>query len=276
MNFQNKMIELKKGDSEKLEGKVIVYSRLNCPDSSSGNCSNNGRVFAMYATDNSDDFAKRVKSSREVLEESDDNHLQKIKEGLLGLLGIKLEHVNIYAAPIHIDSEEELLQSEEDVVFAGEYSCPQNCMNAVKTALDFYVLRLMDQMIRASKTDNPCEEDKQQPQKTYQEDFESKDPNGRRLKAYLMDTYINPMINTKGKGKFKRLAPLKQDFERFGQGTQFVSDISNICRLMERNMTLKNLNLIGAYVSKLVAVHAEDFETAAKLRDQIAELTKKK
>jgi excinuclease UvrABC nuclease subunit len=64
---------------------------------------------------------------------------------------------------------------------------------------------------------------------------------------------------------------LKRGFLKFSEGTPFEKDAIEICNLLE-NVGSASLKLIALYTNKIVAVHKQDYEEAAEIRDKIKEL----
>ena len=267
------MLEFKKGNQENLEGKAIVYSRFKSKDGNGirPNCKScdkecpvtikDGVILALYFATNITDYMEKIGVPQEVIEAGEDIE-KKVRE-ITDKLGEKSK-TPMYAVPITITSETDLLLGSEDILFVGEYSDTRRCVKAVLSGLELYFLMFCEQLERKHDLD-PCQD--QKTKLTYK-DFE-----GESIRKQIIDNYLVPMLDAQRYGDSKKFREAKKRFIRFSAKAPFFTDTLDLCKAILNTEKTPNTNLTDAFLAKIIAVHTEDYSAAAELRDRIRELT---
>lgn len=119
------LIKFVKGNINGLEGKAILYSKLKTKKGH--------QLLGIYLTLNPMDIVEKFNEPLEFAEKVEKT-IKKYKNC-----------THAFIVPIFIESEGDLMLGEEDVIFAGIYSCPKRCQEAIKSSFNLYLLRVMEQ-----------------------------------------------------------------------------------------------------------------------------------
>jgi hypothetical protein len=273
----NKMafIELKKGDINNLEGKVLAYAKImDTPEEFSDT------VIALYSTTNPVDFKERF--SDIPLEDLDD--LEKIVgETRVNENNEKKdfndfgdEHKKVYSlfCAIFPTTLEEMKIAQEDVLDLGEFDCPAQFKFAAMGAVQLYIANYDRQRRqKAGMSDNQKnEENKGYEEKENLATYSSIDTD---MTKYLQLNYIAPImfeIETDNMTGAKKRA---EDFLRFCDESPLLDDAYSMVAVLNSNKSQKRTNLLYAYFNKILAIVSERYIDAAKIRDEIKEMKNK-
>lgn len=259
------MIKLVRGNSEKLEGRVISFSRFE--DLKNENSNLERPIFGIYASINLDAFLEKIGADNRMRREFEEKE-KKIKEEIRKK-DSRLKVFSFYAAPIPIRSEAELYSGNEDLLDAGIYFSLENCCEATKMGIDLYNIRLQEQIIKEKITskkitlENPPL------------DYENYTSVKKELKEYITTHFIIPYLESKMHRDSLRAKHIEASLLEFSQGAPFIGDIHEILKLIKLEQK-PDLNLISDYINKIEAIHNEDYEAAAHYRDKILSRNKKK
>jgi len=247
------------GDEDNLEGKVIIYSKLKRDSDLTDYIDK--EIFAMYVATNPEDYVEKIGVPEYMIDDII-SQLEETTQKLSQRSEIKI--VSAYIMPIHAASEDELRLEPENLFYVGEYFDPKSCMAAVYKGAEFYLLMFEDQLSTNHKLGNLSKEEYCGP--TYH-DFEGKD-----IKEYVIKNFVKPMIEAKQCNEDKSFKDIKRDFIGFSAGSHFISDVLDLCSYINKHRLNINTNLSDAYIDKLSAIHIENYEKAAKMRDEIGKL----
>jgi len=139
-------IRLVRGNPNKLEGRVICFSRLKDKELIKAGVPS---IFTVFATDNFEKYIQRVASNRQevnYLREMKRRADKEIKENCGGMiLG------GIYSSQIRLKDESELYNGGEDIVHTGEYSNPLSCAGSIKFGIHLYFFKYDEQNMDSTK-----------------------------------------------------------------------------------------------------------------------------
>jgi len=278
------MINLVKGDMDSLEGKVLVFSRL---ESQTGE----NPILALYAATNPLDFVEKIGAPREMVSDLEkqtkigaENAIKMIQKELNDTFcpGMKIEPVvlPVYITNIPISSEGDLYLGDEDVIDAGVFSNPAACFEAMTMGVKFYLNKHEDNVgkkhglneekekadgVRKAKPE--CE--RQAPEINY------KNIDRREFRRYVTENFVAPILDSYRDGERHRTSAKEAEFIRFSAQTPFASNVVELIDVMGGAKDNPNIPLIEAYVNLIVAVREEDYKTAATMRDRIKEIRNK-
>lgn len=274
------MIHLVKGDENKLEGKVIAYSKFTGDMSeflspkalekilskgiSKGELNEKGRgsLFAMYSSPDLQDIIKKSGAPREYEE-----FIQNKVEGAFKKMPRKKFRINVFTTTISSFSEEDIPILPEDVIYTGSWAHPARCTESIFSALTFYNL------IYTEQRDNKIKSIHENTIRTGSfENYRAvpKDSLGK----YIMQNYIGFMMDANKNGELNEFSKLQARFLKFSEGSHFMGDAMNICKSLNTGRDkAPDLRLIEAYIGKIQAIEMERYEEAAKYRDTIKSLT---
>jgi len=265
------MLEFKKGYPENLEGKAVVYAKIYCETKKAEKCekcpaylSKEDIFFAAYASNNILEYMEKMGAPEEIIENA--KGLEKSLLNLLEKEGRKTSgKMPMFAAPFNVESEQDLLLGQEDVIYLGEYSSLSRALISVKSAVELYVSSFQEQVEKKHGVDS--DEGKQENPITY------KDFAGESIRNYIIENFIIPMVNVHtGIAAHKNMKSIKRDFIRFSATAPFFSDVLDLCDAIEKSPIVINTDLTDAYINKIVAIHKEDYTIAAEMRDKIKEI----
>jgi len=250
------MIELLKGNVDNLQGNVIVFSRLEANEEE--------KIVAFYMSTNPLDFLERFALPREALEEMErqTETLQKKFEQVKSEMNAPFAEAKIlktYCAPMDIENEADLYLGEEDVLYMGKYSSLGLCLSAAQVGVQCYLLRHEDNLIRQHHLEEKLEEKKP----TY------KDVDKDSLEQHLLREYVVPLIDSYTYRRQEDAKNLTRDLIRFSSRAPFASDVLALLKTITGNREKPDMDLVEVYLKKIAAINKEDYETAARVRDQI-------
>ena len=259
------MITLTKGNWDNLEGKVLIYAKL---DNEAAAKHFGTSLVCSYSSSDILNLAEKVG-----FEDKVDGIAQKIKEfnemtaSKFSKDGIKVVAIPFYSAPIFIEDEKDILIGNHDIVFAREWDRFESCVQAVEAGTRIYALKYMEQTIKKYELDNPHSDKKSEAKLLADETYTAYA--GKSLKNVLIQNYVAPIMDAKNRGETERANVLGVKLVHFIQGASFAVDGFELLTLAKRAESKRDYDLIDSYLNKIDAIHLERFEDAAKYRDVI-------
>jgi hypothetical protein len=245
-------MDLVKGDWEDLKGEVIAYSKYLSPN-------DNIISFASIATHDLNHFSLEHCISQEKKQQLELKAKMSRKD-----TGDRGNLVFFYGTEMIGMEEAEILSSSSDILYVGQSVSTARADFMLKLGLSYYFVQFEEQF----NIKNPSVE--------YQrKKYEHYSMFNGDLYSFLFDAYTVPMIElgrNKDEESKRKLAELKLGLIRFCKGTNFFDDAKFICSLV-RPGEHSDETLIEEILTKIRAVHQEDYLVAAKSRDRIAELS---
>ena len=274
-------MELKKGNWDNLEGTVLIYSKLknfknpgeSITDKNGKHPLPDGSVMNLYCSFDITNFVNAVGVPKEVLEDiikkAKDSIENKFKEDGIHS-SVKMDDPLCIAPLINIRTEEELFSNplKGDILFVGNYDNEEDIGRFMNIATTYYFDRFHKQMKRGLPLESNGNTEIFS-MKTY-EDIEK-----GQLKGYLSKEFIVPMVGSAGID-VQQMNRYIRAFVRFSEisavSKHISTDVHELCRHVQDNRTNINKELIETYLNKMDAIHREDYEEAAKYRDEIIKL----
>lgn len=274
------MIKLVKGKLDRLEGRVLTYSRFTGDIRET--MSPEGRkefekaveilgkedllksrvACTFFGCSNPIEFVKKVKEYIELDDEAQetlDESKNEVGEGGL---------IPFFMAQLPILSEEDIMSSDGDVIYAGSYGHPLTCLNASVASLNLYRMKFSDQIIESvakSREEKKAKEKIVIPEKIAYTQIPKQE-----LPEFIYKNYIIQMMNAKRDNKGKEYKTLEDQFIFFGKGSHFQNDIVDLCKFLSSSSgDIKDTPIITATINKIQAINTENFEAAARYRDEI-------
>jgi len=253
------LLQLERGDLDELEGRVIIYSMYDQPESDAEQ-EGAEEVIAMFFSTHPADFADKLGMPEGGLAEMAEKEAQQRAEHEAGSLGV----APLYGAPIQLEASDIKIASE-DVVFSGRFSDVKKCRTSVQIAAQLYVLRYSEQLlVRSGMGSGPGAEASGTEQANYG------DIPSEEMRDHLQARYIAPIMHALEDDNCGEAIGVAQDFVRFcGDHGPLTDDAYALAAAVRAAPGTHTTPLIHAYCEKLLAVVDERFEEAARLRDQI-------
>lgn len=250
--------KLVKGDEEHLQGRAIIYS----------NCERNGLVlgtFAMYLAARLEDYVCKMNVGPEaagVITKRWEERSAELKRSF-GAGGF----LPFYNSQMPDLSEEEILASEEDVVFTGNYDNPVWCAQTINAAIPFYVLPFIQQDRRGMPASIHGLESRivawETPQLANAE---------IEFLAHIAGTYVMPMMFTQITGHTRGLEAVASQFREYCGQFNLGRDAERLCEIIQSMGGDGQIGIVQRYLQKMGAIVAQRYEAAARLRDEIGQL----
>ncbi|MFA5084316.1 MAG: hypothetical protein WC475_02965 [Candidatus Paceibacterota bacterium] len=248
------LIKLVKGDANNLQGKVSVYSKLKEPKDGE-------HIFRVYVTTNPKDMFEKLEAPDSIMEKT------KILETLIGQIHTAsnksgLEIVPAFGLHLPVESEEELLDSKEDVLFAGEYSHRIRCVDSVGDSAKIYMLNFEEQLQR--KSDINLDIKGLMPKKSYL--------GAKNLADELTKNYVIPLADAVQYGSKAEAARLKAELHDYCMGSRFFSLVPDLIKTIEDKANPNRNTLISLNLNLIEAINAEKYEDAASINKDIKQI----
>ena len=254
------MIRFLRGDPNNLEGRAFLFSRLDNPELITKK--KYPEVFGIYFSTNPDDFCKNTDIPGGMVDEMK-TRLEKFKEISKEKKNIPVLSVFIYE--FTLNSYSEVHSREGDLVEAKPCVETRDCMDIARAAQKIYEIAYRDQYLRGLEAMVP------EPQNVLEtEKFDSylqveKD----ELDGYLLRNFVDPLIDSKRRNNSAQYQVLKSELITFCEGSLFMRDVLEIIKLVEFPKKHIDAELIHAYLNRIQAVNAENFEVAAGITQAI-------
>jgi len=246
-------MELKKGNWEKLEGKVMIYAKYFCPLKKDANprCATcdiaNGELLG---------YLLKKQGELKILPDDAPPELKQIAETLEGLANkIGIAPILYDERPVDLESEIELDSFEGDVLYAGGYTSPKRVKQAIIAARNYYAANFEEQLSKGSEK-CACEEGELDYGFSTETDFADK----------LLETFVNPMIAAKEKGEKDNFEKLKKNLCNSAKGQQYYKLVE---KMIKRIDIESQPDLIYAYVKQIDAVYGGKMKLAATFGELI-------
>jgi len=257
------MLEFKKGNPEKLEGKVVVYAE-NLGLCGEERCAKLKYPY-LFATAN---LAEQEEIKERVEELMSTELVEKLKE-----MGAPQEVLDALKDPENrpkifpmacrqgeFDSLDEIKQMDADVIYAGKISCISMAMQCLMGIAQAYMMNYITQLEESVKTNGVVKPTFTDRYTNYSsDDFRKK---LCELVGGLMDT-----INNQNYDAFNQI---KANIVAFTRSSPFFPDVTNLIGIAQTGIRNK-LNVMDLYVEKIVAICAEDYKKAGQLDKKIKE-----
>jgi hypothetical protein len=281
-------IEQKKGDPNRLDGRLIVYASIDIDPSEIINMKHpvasmvhNGLLVAQgnfKEQSNLRDFLKSEMgvSLEEGLEQIIDKldgleaalDPQKLKEKLENMDELQ-DFIPTPAKIVPFHSEEEMMEQEGDVFWTGYFKNIGNAVLSVNAFPIFYQARYREQEIESIRSEIENLIAQVEGNQTTGEHFTQSDIDpAERIEKTFIPNLLHNRNNTK---EFKKTV---EEFRRFLSGYPYSDDIENIISMISETdeLTEKQLRILDLYAKKVKAVYREEFKEAEKIREQIKAL----
>lgn len=260
------MIELRKGDWNNLEGRLVSYSKLTNKELAE---QIETPLMAMYASFDPLDFIERMglnedgKRVIESLKQSAEKTVEDFRKK-----GVNITAMPLYGAPIVYEDEQDLMEDQNDIIFAGEWERPECCVEATQMGVRLYTMKYMESFLKKHNVDTPK-------QKVIPKEQRYTEYIGKSLRTTILNDYVNPIIDARNSGDLERANILGLRLVHFVEGSNFVTDGLELISIAKNAKSKKEYDLIDCYLNKIDAIHLERFEEAARYRDAIVAAKKR-
>jgi hypothetical protein len=165
--------------------------------------------------------------------------------------------------------EQEAFARPGDVVYAGEFMTLQMTLRANEACRELYLLKYNTvelQKLKLNK-ENPSQTNLPREHTNYSTLEKPK------LKPYVSMHFIEPMINSRKKGRSAQNLELKAqitEFIDFFRNSLFTRDILEVVKIID-STGMVDRELIYAYLDKISAINQERYELAGSIAQKIRE-----
>ena len=219
-----------KGDPKNLEGKAIVFSYY---PASPAQRERYGSDTIMHFITNSVDFIEKLGITIEA-----SGYPASLSYDIMLLFYCTTPPI----PPI------DLILGSEDVIHAGFHDNQIKGEAAVEVTHHLYLQAFLHQWHT-------------KPLPTHQ------DIKPGSLEQYIMSNFLQPMFGARRANSHTGFSAVQRSFLRFSDGSDFDLDAHNLCALYAGEVW--DSHLTKAYVEKICAIHAADYEKAAQARDRV-------
>jgi hypothetical protein len=250
--------KFKKGSMEDLEARVVVASQHVIPFKPK-----EGTFHLMFGTSDRDAFFERAEEAKL---DDDMTHM------VVDVSEIEDPDHPWYQIPLPpVETELELQALPERVVLdAGRHYHQYTTSFALSMTMRRYHHHI-ESLLRSGQLAGTIA-----PQETYEAFKGGK----KEILDHMNFKFINPMIYAKLEGNTQLLERLRGKFMRFFTGAphEYVDDATQICtKISALHGSFPDTKIVDKLAERLAAVHGEDYETAARLTNELknAEHTKR-
>jgi len=246
-----------------LEMRVAVYAKLAHPPSEEDMVSSHplgldDGLFVIYAGDDPCGFYERIGAPEEFIE------LIGVQQRISPPKGA----VRVYSSFLPASSEDAIRNGLEDVIRVDVQDTPSESIAATSAAMGIYLF------FRTKLQRNKVQEVEEE--ETVYEELELPEPEHysqikESLIDYLADWFFTPLMRAYHHDDDELLEKIKQDLYVFVRDAPFEADMYELCDEIMVGYELRQV-IIVSYVAKIEAIHQEDYEKAATLRDKIYRL----
>lgn len=250
------MFEFKKGDTNNLEGKLLVYAFLDKTGIELPRGIEVVKYPAMYASTSPLDifYFKGCKRNR---------YMENIWQNLNNEMSSMAEKNNIktlqiFCVPSVLETLDNIQEIDGDVLYAGRVNhlvlIPPLLTDLVSAYMINYASQLekrigVEDISSLSATGN------------------YRDYNPEKLKRVLYDM-VGRLMDAVNKRDEKEEKMVVREIRECTKGSVFFPDIVNLVGIA-RTHKRRKLDLISAYIDKIVAIYDENYEKAARLKKEI-------
>lgn len=246
------MYKLKKGNPEKLEGKVFAY--VHNLDSSQ----NGPKYPAIFASTSPLDLL----SYQGITPTSENQGLWKMAQEQIKSLNEKKDSCSL--SPILgvfdiLDSLNDIPTIKADVLFGNEVLNIDSVLPNLTGLITAYMTNYMTQLEKKSNSATS------QVQINFKDSFKNYDGEGLESNLYkLSGELLDSLYQKDGKREKETIAKIKL----FAEGASFYPSMLNLIG-MAQTMHPKKLDIISSYISLAKAIHNQDFEKAALVKKKL-------
>lgn len=243
-------MDLKKGDWDNLEGKVMVYAKfigdVSTLEPDQQEHAREHPFIALYFSSDAEDFKSKACVPAELFEHDSDIAEKAAPK-------IPTIYSGLYAS---LAVEDGFFDGDHDVLFIGEVRDVDNGFTCLQLAGQFYMTRYLDNWGATKGVEKPEE-------KVTYANFHGD------LVPYLTSTFLSPL---------QRAIDEPDEFEEIRKAfIDFSADASPVIRksiehLCDAISVGSGLELTDSYLMQIKAIHEQEYEEAAILRDRIKEL----
>lgn len=241
------MLDLTKGDKNNLEGKVEVYAKIDTPEGE--------KILSAFATIDALAFIEELGLSSE----EGKDITEKMEEMKQNLPSEAEYSIPVFTTPPRVLEEVDIMVKNCDAVYVGKFLQPAACTKSIFLTTELYVIKYHNQMLQKAGAVS----EKIKPEINHSNVQTN-------IREYLLRNYVIPMLDSNRHGESREFSQTASNFVSFSQGSKFERDVLELCALMRTKNP--DLELIDLYLNKIEAIRDEKYETAAKIRDQIAQL----
>jgi len=244
---------------------VIVYTPH--PDDAGDDASPaNERTIAIYFTTHPADFTERFG----VPEGGMDDLARTASGAPPSRPDDDANVLPIYAAAVELTLAD-IKIATDDVVCAGRFHSVERCRAVVQLAAQMYMVRYSEQLVARSglsaEDEDAPEDTTRTAAQTYQQVPEA------QISDHLQTHYIAPIMHALEDADQNEARRIAQDFLRFcGRSGPLTADAYALAAVVQSSGADHKATLLYKYFEKILAVTAERFEDAARLRDEIEAL----
>ncbi len=247
------MFELRNGDPEKLEGRVLAYVENLHPHCE--NC----KYLGIFVTSNPLDMLDfKSQEAHETAQEAW-NALKKEFDNLEEKLGGKvipmIAHGMKFASQEDADTAGKKLNA--DVLYAGKVMGQDMARDVLMSAHTIYLANYTTQLMQRMDTASV--------ESTLQERYDSYQGADLKFKLYAM---LGVLLDAVGRKQAKDLQRSIADLRTFAQGAPFFADVVNVVELAKTDRKDK-IELMSLYIEKMGAIHCQNYESAAEIKKRI-------
>ncbi len=252
------MIRLIKGNENKLEGRLISFSRLE----DEATLDSERPIIALYCTQDMLEFIEKMKIPPSVAEELK-NAQEKLYEDIQKR-GEKIKIFSSYIAALPDVTQENLLSGTEDVLDMGTYLSVDRCMDATKLGVEIYTMNFEKQLLKKVGLLGKLDTKKNIAKPTLESySLVRKD----EMKKYLLENFVVPIMDSRIHKDENRARYISSDLVNFCKEAPFSSDIFELLEVLKN--TRSNPQIVDDYLNKIEAIYSERYEIAAIFRDKI-------
>jgi len=245
-------MDLKKGDWDNLEGKVMVYAKFigDVSTIEPEPLQEHARelpFISLYFSSDAEDFKSKVSAPAEHFEHGSDIAEKATPK-------IPTIHVGLYA---QLATEDGFFTGDHDVIFVGAYRNTKIAFENMKLAGQFYMMRYLDNWGLTKGVEKPEE-------KVTYANFRGD------LVPFVTSTFLSPLlIAIDDQDEFARIRKSFIDFS--ADASPVIGE--TVAHLCDAISVGSGLELTDSYLLLIKAIHEENFEQAGILKDSIKELT---
>ena len=243
-------IRLIRGNPNKLEGRVISFSRMKDKELIRAGAPG---IFAIFATNNIETYIKKVTKNKE---EAD--YLRGVKRKIDEQIRRKWEGESlngIYSSQMIINKESEIYTGEEDVVHNGDYFNPFYCTRSVNFGTNLYFSIHDEQNMNLMKKGQ-----------------EYTRPERSTLKEEILRNFIFPLIDSYKHNDIASARTIKESMMQAYGGSSMANPLIDILKIVDQQRINPNMKAINLNLDEAQAIRDERFEDAARIRDEIKRL----
>ncbi len=238
------MLNLTRGNPEKLEGKLVAYATLK-----DGEGIKAIAFFASYRKADLTELLTQINYSPQ--NEIAPHDRTDIKESEAKGQHVLLQYHSIVIGYKSVPDFSELDDAKIDIINAGEVD-KKDCVKVLVEQLCRYMVDYHTQI---------------QPPELKLRDKTHMDVPASSLIKYVANNYVFPLIDAREKNDAEQAAKIEKEFRLFSAGSRFRYLVPEICELIKPQMSKENVMLAQVSLRKMRLLANEEYEKAALYRD---------